>query len=124
MLDVLDKLAVTIMLMVSLGMDSPNVNKSIVEKLNQVKREEAFQPLVKCPPTCLIHVCHNSFQKGLVKYGKNAEELVSICITSSKGAHAEEKIYLKLKNTQDLMSWLYYIMCRIIGCHFYLLYNV
>ena len=73
MLDVLDKLAIPIKLMVSLGMDGPNVNKSIMVKLNQVKTEKGFQPLVKCPPSCLIHVCQNSFQKGLAKCGYNAE---------------------------------------------------
>ena len=46
MLDVLDRLAVPIKLMVSFGMDGPNVNKSIMEKLNQVKREKGFQALI------------------------------------------------------------------------------
>ena len=28
-----------------------------------------------CPPVCLIHVCHNSFKKGLAQCGHNAEEM-------------------------------------------------
>ena len=88
MMDVLNKLAVPIKLMVSLEMDGPIVNKSIIEKLNQVKRVKGFQLLVKCPPSCLIHVCHNNCQK----------RCVSIYGISSRRTHAEERICLKLKN--------------------------
>ena len=75
MLDVLGNLSIPIKLMVSVRMEGPNVNKLITEMLNQVKTEKGFQPLEKCPPGCLIHVCDNSFQKVLAKYGYNAEEL-------------------------------------------------
>ena len=61
----LKKLGVPIKLMVSLGMDGPNVNKSIRDKLNDIKKEKGLPKLVMCPPSCLIHVCHNSFKKGL-----------------------------------------------------------
>ena len=43
MLDVLDKPAIPIKLMVSLGMNGPNVNRSIMENLNQVIRHKKFQ---------------------------------------------------------------------------------
>ena len=75
MLVLLDKLAIPIKFMVSLGMDGPNINKSIMKKWNKVKRKKGFQPFVKCPPSFPIHVWLNSFQKGLAKYGYNAEEL-------------------------------------------------
>ena len=55
----LARLAVPFKLMVSLGVDGPNVNIDIVEKLNKIKREKCFQQLVKCPPSCLIYICHN-----------------------------------------------------------------
>ena len=61
--------------MPSLGMNRPSVNKSILNKLNQIKRGNGYQQLVKCPPSCLIHVCHNSFKKGIAKYGYIVEEL-------------------------------------------------
>ena len=51
--------------MLSLGMDGPNVKKSILNKINEIKKEKGYQQLVKCPPSCLIHVCHNSFKKEL-----------------------------------------------------------
>ena len=76
--NVLDKLAIPVRLMLSLGMDGPNVNKSIMHKINQVKKEKGYQPSVKCPPSCPIHICHNSFQKGMAQYGYSAEELCLI----------------------------------------------
>ena len=75
MMIALEKLAVPIKVMVSLGMDEPNVNISIMEKLNKIERKKGFQQLVKCLPSCLIHGSHNSFCRGLEKYGLNAEEL-------------------------------------------------
>ena len=49
--------------MLSFGMDGPYVNKSILSKLNTVKKDEGWKQLVSCPTSCLIHVCHNSFRK-------------------------------------------------------------
>ena len=63
MLGVLDRLAIPLRMMLSLGIDGPNVNKYIMHKINQVKKENDFQPLVKCPCSCPIHICHNSFRK-------------------------------------------------------------
>ena len=75
MLKTLEKLALPLKLALSLGMDGPNVNKSILGKLDEKKKEKGFKPLVRCPVSCLIHVCHNSFCKGVKQYGDNAEEL-------------------------------------------------
>ena len=38
----LEKLAIPLKLMLSLGMDGPNVNKSILDKLNAIKRNKAI----------------------------------------------------------------------------------
>ena len=75
MLKTLEKLALPLKLVLSLGMDGPNVNKSILGKLDEKKKEKGFKPLVRCSVSCLIHVCHNSFRKGVKQYGDNAEEL-------------------------------------------------
>ena len=56
-------------------MDGLNVNTSICEKLNDKKKQQSLSQLVKCPPSYLIHVCHNSFLRGLSQYGNNVEEL-------------------------------------------------
>ena len=45
----LEKLAIPLKLMLSLGMDGPNVNKSILNKLNAIKKEKGYQQLVICP---------------------------------------------------------------------------
>ena len=47
------------------------MNKSILGKLDE-KKEKGFKPLARCPVSCLIHVCHNSFRKGVKQYGDNA----------------------------------------------------
>ena len=50
----LEKLGVPIRLMVSLGMDDPNVNKSFRNKLNKIKQEKGFLKLVMCPLATLF----------------------------------------------------------------------
>ena len=49
MLDGLDKLVIPLRLMLSLGMGGCNVNKSIMHKINQVKKEKGYQPLIQVP---------------------------------------------------------------------------
>ena len=78
--------------MLSLGMDGPNVNKSILSKFNSIKDVKGFKELISCPTSCLIHVCHNSFRKGLSKCGSNAEKLcISLFYFFSKSScrHAD-----------------------------------
>ena len=75
MFGVLDKLALPLRLMLSLGMEGPSVNKCIMHKINQVKKEKGYQPLIKCPPSCPIQICHNIFQKAMAQNGYTAEEL-------------------------------------------------
>ena len=75
MLQTLEELALPLRLMLSLGMDGPSVNKSILKKLNKIKMEQGLKELISCPLSCPIHVCQNSFRKGLSKYGINAEKL-------------------------------------------------
>ena len=75
MLKTLEKLSLPLELVLSLGMDGPSVNKSILGKLDERKKEKGFKPLARCPVSCLINVCHNSFCKGVKQYGDNAEEL-------------------------------------------------
>ena len=75
MLQTFEQLILPLSLMLSLGMDCPNVNKSIPSKLNAVKKDKGWKQLVSSPTSCLIHVCHNSFRKRLLKYGFNVEKL-------------------------------------------------
>ena len=50
MLGVLDKLSIPPQLMLSLWNGGAQVNKSRMHKINQVKKEKSYQPLVKCHP--------------------------------------------------------------------------
>ena len=78
MLDILDKLTIPVKLTVSWN-EWPlcqQVNHGEVESSPKRKRISA---ICKMPPK-LLHVCHNSIQKGLTKYGYNAEELcLNLC---------------------------------------------
>ena len=67
MFQTFDQLTLPLLLMLSLGIVGPNVNKSILNKLNTVKKEKGWKQLVSCQTSCLIHVCHNIFGKGLLK---------------------------------------------------------
>ena len=98
MLQTLEELALPLRLMLSLGMDGPNVNKSVLNKLNKIKTQKGFKELISCPTSCLIHVCHNSFRKGLSKYGINAEKLCISLFTSSVNHHVGMRTFLKWKN--------------------------
>ena len=64
----LERMKLPLKLLLSLGMDGPSVNKSILEKLNGQKREKGLPLLLKHLPSCLIHVYYNSFHKGLMQY--------------------------------------------------------
>ena len=49
MLKTLEKLTLPLKLVLSLGMDGPNVNKSILGKLDEKEERKVFKPLVRCP---------------------------------------------------------------------------
>ena len=56
MLQTFEQLTLPLSLMLSLGMDGPDVNKSIHSKLNTVKKDKGWKQLVSCPTSCLIHI--------------------------------------------------------------------
>ena len=101
MLKTLEKLALPLKLVLSLGMDGPNVNKSILGKLDE-KKEKCFKPLVRCPVSCLIHVCHNSFRKGVKQYGDNAEELCMNLYYFFKNNPCRREDLFEIEETLDL----------------------
>ena len=101
MLKTLEKLALPLKLVMSLGIDGPNVNKSILGKLDK-KKEKGFKPLARCPVTCLIHVCHNSFCKGVKQYGDNAEELCMNLYYFFKNNPCRREDLFEIEETLDL----------------------
>ena len=97
MLGVLDKLAIPLRLMLSLGMDEPNVNKSIMHKINQVRKEIGYQPLPNSHVTTV-------FRKIWLSIDIMMRNYASTSTTSSRGVHADEKTSLKLRNHLVLKS--------------------
>ncbi len=77
LMGILERNAIPLELLLSLGMDGPNVNKSIKAKVDQIKKEKGLPALVMCPQSCLLHTCHNSFAKGLKDFGLDSEELAN-----------------------------------------------
>ena len=114
MLKTLEKLALPLKLVLSLGMDGPNVNKSILGKLDEKKKEKCFKPLVRCPVSCLIHVCHNSFCKGVKQYGDNAEELCMNLYYFFKNNPCRREDLFEIEETLNLeeLVLLCYTQCR------------
>ena len=97
MLKTLEKLALPLKLVLSLGMDGPNVNKSILGKLDEKKKEKSFKPLARCPVSC-----HNSFCKGVKQYGDNAEELCMNLYYFFKNNPCRREDLFEIEETLDL----------------------
>ena len=49
MLQTFEQLTLPLLLMISLGMDGPNVNKSILSKLNTVKKGQRMESVSQLP---------------------------------------------------------------------------
>ena len=119
MLQTLEELASPLRLMLSLGMDGPNVNKSVLNKLNKIKTQKGFKELISCPTSCLIHVCHSSFRKGLSKYGINAEKLcISLFYFFSKSScrHADLFEMEESLGLEELVLWCMYKVSGFFLC--------
>ena len=114
MLKVLEKLALPLKLILLLGMDGPNVNKSILGKLNEKKKEKGYKPLVRYPVSCLIHVCCNSFCEGLKQYGDNAEELCLNLHYFFKNNPSRREVLFEKEDTldQEELVLLCHTQCR------------
>ena len=112
MLKTLDKLALPLKLVLSLGMNGPNVNKSILGKLDE--KEKGFKPLARCPVSCLIHVCHNRFCKGVKQHGDNAEELCMNLYYFFKNNPCMREDLFEVEETLDLeeLVLLHHTQCR------------
>ena len=82
-------------------MDGPNVNKSILGRLDE-KKEKGYKPLVRCPVSCLIHVCHSSFCKGLKQGDDNSEELCLNLYYFFKNSPSRREDLFEMEDTLDL----------------------
>ena len=70
--------------LVTLVRDGPNVNKAIMRRIEQTIKDE--HPKIKGfvdRGSCVLHVVHNGFGKGLEMYGKDIDQLRLIVPSSS-----------------------------------------
>ena len=61
--------------LIMLGSDGPNVNKKVFRLIDKIVEEERGSGLVDIG-TCNLHVVHNSYLKGLSKFGDVGKELI------------------------------------------------
>ena len=89
--------------LLTLGSDGPNVNKTIWRELEQkIRRANPdFQGFVDVG-NCNIYIVHNSFGKGLDKYGKDAKQLLIDLHSLFKYSAARRQDYKNLQLNLDL----------------------
>ena len=84
--------------LITLVRDGPNVNKAIYSKLEQMIKDETpdFTGFVDLG-SCVLHVVHNAFGKGLEKYGQEVQQLCLDVHALFKYSAARREDYQKLQ---------------------------
>ena len=84
--------------LITLVRDGPNVNKAIVRTIQQTIKDEhpEFKGLVD-RGSCVLHVVHNGFGKGIGMYGKNIDQLCLDLHASFKYSAARREDYQQLQ---------------------------
>ena len=72
--ETLQKFSLPLKYLLSLSSDGPNVNKAIKTNINSKLKANYQRELVDTRP-CQLHVVHNSFRKGVDRYGSDVENL-------------------------------------------------
>ena len=72
--ETLQKFSLPLKYLLSLSSDGPNVNKAIKTNINSKLKANYQRELVDTGP-CQLHVVHNSFRKGVDRYGSDVENL-------------------------------------------------
>ena len=84
------------------------------------RKNKSLPQLVKCPLSCLIHVCHNSFHRGLSQYGNNVEELCLALCYFFKCSSCRRQDLFEIEDSLGLEC----IMFRVIDYHWFLHYSI
>ena len=84
--------------LIALVRDGPNVNKTIVNKLHALFKEEdpAFQGFIDLG-TCVLHIVHNAFGAGLQAHAKDVEVLCMDVYSLFKYSAARREDYRELQ---------------------------
>ena len=79
--ETLQKFSLLLKYLLSLSSDRPNVNQAIKTNINSKLKAKYQRELVDTGP-CQLHVVHNSFRKGVDRYGSDVKICVLIYTTS------------------------------------------
>lgn len=84
--------------LIALARDGPNVNKTILNELQQIIKGEyaQFAGFVDLG-SCVLHTVHNAFGKGLEKYGKDIDQLCLDLHAIFKHSAARREDYKQLQ---------------------------
>ena len=89
--ETLQKFSLPLKYLLSLSSGGPNVNKAIKTNINSKLKANYQRELVDTGP-CQLHVVHNSFRKGVDRYGSDWKICVLIYTTSLNCHHQGGKI--------------------------------
>ena len=84
--------------LIALARDGPNVNKTILNELQQMIKDDypQFAGFVDIG-SCVLHVVHNAFGKGLEIYGKEVDQLCLDLHSIFKHSAARREDYKQLQ---------------------------
>ena len=89
--------------LITLVRDGPNVNKTIMRKLQQLitDKHPQFGGFIDLG-SCVLHIVHNAFGKGLEKYGKDIDQLCLDLHSLFKYSAARRQDYKELQLDLDV----------------------
>ena len=89
--------------LITLARDGPNVNKTIMRKMQDLIKEEhpEFGGFVNLG-SCVLHIVHNAFGKGLEKYGKDIDQFCLDLHSLFKYSAARREDYTELQLSLDV----------------------
>ena len=84
--------------LIALARDGPNASKTILNELQQMIKDDypQFAGFVDIG-SCVLHVVHNAFGKGLEKYGKEVDQLCLDLHAIFKHSAARREDYQQLQ---------------------------
>ncbi len=100
MLKALDSDGITLLNILTLGNDGPNVNKTVFRLINDQVIEVRKKPLVDIG-SCSLHIVHNAFGVGIAVYGSDAQEFGMDMHSHFKASPARQE---DLKDVQFLFD--------------------
>ena len=103
-------------LLLALGSDGPNINKTVWRKVNEevMKTTGCGQNGMLDIGTCSLHIAHNSFSKGLESYGGGVSDFVIDIHQWFKLSAARREDFAKLQESKGVhkVGFMKHVECR------------